>query len=158
MRYRVVVALAVLGTLAAACTPPTDSDASRDTPSPTPTDQVRDVGRDVTPPELDEASGEGLAGQQAVTKGSAGFDYAAGAKGRALIVAVSCGGAGTIKVNVPAVALSFATECGTETPAVTYNQAAVRAAHKAGTVSVEAPSTVSWSATVGRGDPVQEAY
>ncbi|MBX9397562.1 hypothetical protein K4749_29235 [Streptomyces sp. TRM72054] len=72
------------------------------------------------------------------------------------MVAVSCKGDGSITVNVPVVKASFPLQCSVGEPAVTYNQLALSAADKPGTVSVSAPPTVTWSVTVGRGDPASE--
>lgn len=163
-RSRDAVLGLMVAALATACTT-VDDETSEATPASAPASSPDSAGHSttsprqtaaVTPPELDEGSGESLAGRQAATRGNATFDYDAGAKGQALIVAVSCKGTGTIKVNVPVVSMSFPLECGKRTPEVTYNQLAARAAHKAGTVEVTAPSPVTWSVTVGRGEPVQE--
>jgi hypothetical protein len=110
----------------------------------------------VTAPQLDEGLGEIRAGQRAATRGNASFDYVGGERGKALIVAVSCQGGGKITVEVPVVDVSFPLECPAGEPSVTYNQFAFKAAYKAGTVSVTAPSTVTWSVTVGRGDGAEE--
>ncbi|MEU3733919.1 hypothetical protein AB0E81_31680 [Streptomyces sp. NPDC033538] len=71
-------------------------------------------------------------------------------------LAVSCRGTGTIEVSVPVLGTSFPLECGTAEPAVTYNQLAMSSAHKAGTVAVTAPSSVTWALTVGRGNAAEE--
>lgn len=156
------VAWAILLMAAAACTSPeSDSDERSDAPSTSsvpsgagasPTQQASAA----TPPELDAGMGETLAGQRAATRGNASLEYSGGAKGKALIVAVSCKGDGSITVNVPVVKTSFPLECSVGEPAVTYNQLALSAADKPGTVSVTAPSTVTWAVTVGRGDPAAE--
>ena len=89
-----------------------------------------------------------------MTRGSASFSYEAGPQGKALIVAVSC--LGTVKVTVPVLGTDFPLECGTAEPAVTYNQLAMQAAHRAGTVTVTAPSTATWAITVGRGNTAEQ--
>jgi hypothetical protein len=163
-RFRDAVLGLMVAVLATACTSG-DDETSEATPASASASGPDSAGHSttpsrqaaaVTPPELDEGLGESLAGRQAATRGNATFDYGAGAKGQALIVAVSCKGTGTIKVNVPVVSMSFPLECGKRTPEVTYNQLAARAAYKAGTVEVAAPSSVTWSVTVGRGEHVQE--
>ncbi|MFF9457415.1 hypothetical protein [Streptomyces flaveolus] len=112
----------------------------------------------MTPPELDPESGAVFAGRHGVTRGSASFSYEAGAQGKALIVAVSCLGTGTIKVTVPILGTDFPLECGAGEPAVTYNQLAVQAADRAGTVTVTAPSTATWAITVGRGNTAEQEH
>jgi hypothetical protein len=110
----------------------------------------------VRPPELDPQSGEVFAGQRGETRGDASFSYNAGPRGKALIVAVSCLGTGTIKVTVPVLGTDFPLECGTAQPTVTYNQLAVQVAHKTGTVTVTAPPTATWAITVGRGHTAEQ--
>ncbi|MFG3656676.1 hypothetical protein [Streptomyces sp. NPDC047706] len=153
---------AIMLMAATACTSPeSDSDERSDAPSTSSapsaasTSPTQQDGAP-TPPELDTGMGETLAGQRAVTRGNASLEYAGGAKGKALIVAVSCKGDGSITVNVPVVKTSFPLQCSVGEAAVTYNQLALSAADKPGTVSVTAPSTVTWSVTVGRGDPASE--
>ncbi|MFI2913873.1 hypothetical protein ACG2OD_37340 [Streptomyces sp. PDY-4] len=106
------------------------------------------------PPELDDS--EHLAGRQPETKGNASFSYAKGAAGDALIVAVRCQGAGTMKVAVKTVNVSFPLECLAGETTTTYNQVGVSGVEKPGTVSVTAPSGVHWSMTIGRGEPPAE--
>ncbi|MEU4012854.1 hypothetical protein AB0H30_30930 [Streptomyces pseudogriseolus] len=108
----------------------------------------------VEPPELDGS--ERMAGEQPETKGNASFSYAKGAAGDALIVAVRCRGAGTIKVVVKTVNVSFPLECLAGKTRTTYNQIGVSGAEKPGTVSVTTPSEVHWSMTIGRGEPPAE--
>lgn len=158
MRHRVVVASALLLLTVSACTPdpkPT-GDAAPSTPSATapPSAHQADSGS-VTLPELDAAMGEELAGQRAETRGNASFAYTGGERDKALIVAVNCRGVGTITVAVPVMDVSFPLECGAGEPAVTYNQLAMKSAYQPGTVSVTAPSTVTWAVTVGRGEAAQ---
>ncbi|MCZ0988500.1 hypothetical protein [Streptomyces diastatochromogenes] len=106
------------------------------------------------PPELD--ADETLAGRQKATTGNASIAFREGKKGDALIVAVRCQGAGKIKVAVRPVRMSFPLECRADKADTIYNQVAVGGADRSGVVSVEAPSSVRWSMTIGRGAPVQE--
>ncbi|MFE4697231.1 hypothetical protein ACFRIC_09075 [Streptomyces sp. NPDC056738] len=106
------------------------------------------------PPGLD--SGETLAGHQDVTSGSASIAFSEGRKSDALIVAVNCRGTGTIKVAVQSVKVSFPLDCVADEVNTTYNEVAVKGADRAGVVSVQAPSGVRWSMTIGRGTPAQE--
>ncbi|MER8058941.1 MULTISPECIES: hypothetical protein [unclassified Streptomyces] len=106
------------------------------------------------PPELD--ADETLAGRQNATAGNASIDFGKGRKGDALIVAVRCRGAGTVKVAVQSVHVSFPLECLADQVSTTYNQVGVSGADRGGVVSVEAPSSVHWSMTIGRGEPAQE--
>ncbi|WP_242625544.1 hypothetical protein [Streptomyces sp. BK022] len=106
------------------------------------------------PPELD--ADETPAGRQGVTTGNAEVEFAGGRKGDALIVAVRCQGAGAVKVAVRPVQVAFRVECLAGKVGTTYNQVAVSGVDRAGTVSVEAPSAVRWSLTVGRGAPAEE--
>ncbi|WP_316748296.1 hypothetical protein [Streptomyces herbicida] len=106
------------------------------------------------PPELDDD--ETLAGRQSVTNGNASIEFRKGKKGDALIVAVRCQGAGKIKVAVRSVHVSFPLECLAGEVSTTYNQVAIGGVDRSGVVSVEAPSAVRWSMTIGRGAPAQE--
>ncbi|MGW3497187.1 hypothetical protein [Streptomyces sp. NPDC001020] len=106
------------------------------------------------PPELDSA--ETLAGRQKETRGNASFPYGKGKKGDALIVAARCQGQGKIKVVVSSVHTSFSQKCLTGEVSTDYNQIAVTGADRSGVVSVEAPSAVRWSMTIGRGAPPEE--
>ncbi|WP_336112601.1 hypothetical protein [Streptomyces sp. PTD9-10] len=106
------------------------------------------------PPELD--ADETLAGRQKATTGNASIAFAKGRKGDALIVAVRCQGAGRIKVAVRPVHASFRLECLAGKASTTYNQLDLGGAAHSGVASVEAPSSVRWSMTIGRGAPVQE--
>jgi len=105
------------------------------------------------PPELDGT--ETLAGSRGETKGNASFEFSHGNKGEALIVAVHCRGKGTMLVTVKSVDVSFPLECLAGEVSTTYNQVSVTGAERSGTVSVQAPTSVHWSMTVGRGQPVQ---
>jgi hypothetical protein len=106
------------------------------------------------PPKLD--SGETLAGRQNVTSGSASIAFSKGKKSDALIVAVSCQGTGKIKVAVQSVHVSFPLDCVANEVNTTYNEVAVTGVDRSGVVSVEAPSGVRWSMTIGRGEAAQE--
>ncbi|MFF4549709.1 hypothetical protein [Streptomyces sp. NPDC001435] len=103
------------------------------------------------PPELD--ADETLAGRQKVTTGNASTAFSKGKKGDALIVAVRCQGAGKIKVAVRSVHVTFPLECLADQVSTTYNQVGVGGVDRSGVVSVEAPSSVRWSMTIGRGEP-----
>ncbi|MQS99942.1 hypothetical protein FF041_06830 [Streptomyces jumonjinensis] len=70
-----------------------------------------------------------------------------------MIVLVRCQGKGTIKVTVRPVNSSFPLDCVDGEVVTTYNQLALRGVEKKGTVSVQAPSGVRWSMTIGRGEP-----
>jgi hypothetical protein len=106
------------------------------------------------PPELD--ADETPAGRQKATSGDASIEFTKGKKGDALIVAVRCQGKGTIKVAVQSVHVSFPLECLADKVSTTYNQVAVSGVDRSGIVSVEAPTAVRWSLTIGRGAPAQE--
>jgi hypothetical protein len=151
------VASTLLLLTAVACTSGESTDdaaasSAPSTPRPTPSRQ----NSTVKPPELDPESGEVFAGRRGETRGNASFSYNASPQGKALIVAVSCLGPGTIEVAVPVLGTDFPLECGTAEPAVTYNQLAMQAAHRAGTVTVTAPSTATWAITVGRGNTAEQ--
>ncbi|MGW2743951.1 hypothetical protein [Streptomyces sp. NPDC001450] len=106
------------------------------------------------PPRLD--ADETLAARQKATTGNASLAFGKGRKGDALIVAVRCQGAGRIKVAVRSAHVTFPLECLAGQVSTTYNQLAVSGVDRSGVVSVEAPSSVRWSMTVGRGAPAQE--
>lgn len=106
------------------------------------------------PPELD--ADETLAGRQEMTSGNASIAYSKGRKGDALIVAVSCQGKGKIKVVVRSVHVSFSQPCVADKNSTNYNQVDLTGADRNGVASVEAPSAVRWSMTIGHGAPVHE--
>lgn len=106
------------------------------------------------PPELDK--NETVAARQSKTQGNRSIEFDEGEKGDALIVAVRCQGKGTIEVTVRPVSVSFQLECLGDEVSTTYNQVAVAGVEDKGTVSVEAPSTVRWSMTIGRGEAAAE--
>ncbi|MGA5125487.1 hypothetical protein ACPCAG_19600 [Streptomyces pseudogriseolus] len=138
----------------------TDTPVPDDTPSrrPAPSSSAPassgqpDEGRVpvAVPPELDRS--ERMAGQQPETTGSAGFSYAEGAAGDALIVAVRCRGAGTMNVAVSTVSVSFPVRCLAGETRTFYNQVGLSGAEKPGSVRVIAPPGVHWSMTIGRGE------
>lgn len=147
---------------AAACTPH-HTDAKQPTPSTStarsgPATAAATPGstqpRVENPPELDPD--ETLAGRQKATSGNASIDFTKGKKNDALIVAVRCQGKGTIKVAVQSVHVTFPLKCLADQVSTTYNQVDISGVNRSGVVSVQAPSTVHWSLTVGRGTPVQE--
>ncbi|MEU9589385.1 hypothetical protein AB0D84_06565 [Streptomyces sp. NPDC048193] len=133
----------------------TDDAAASSVPGPSRSSPDRHNST-VTPPELDPESGDIVAGRRGATRGNASGSYGAGPPGKALVVAVSCTGTGTIDVAVPVLGTDFPLECGTGEPAVTHHQLAVEAAHRAGTVTVTAPSTATWAITVGRGNAAEQ--
>ncbi|TGN80356.1 hypothetical protein E5082_23240 [Streptomyces griseoluteus] len=59
-----------------------------------------------------------------------------------MVVAVRCQGAGTVKVAVRPVHVSFPLECLAGKVSTIYNQVAVSGVNRDGTVSVEAPPAV----------------
>ena len=52
--------------------------------------------------------------------------------------------------------ISFPLKCDTDDPTPTYNEFALRAAYKPGTIAVTAPSSVIWAVSVGRGNPAAD--
>lgn len=124
---------------------------SADVPRPADTPRPAAVQRSVEPPRLDGA-GETVAGRQGAVRGDGRLGYTGGARGKALIVAVSCQGEGSVSVEVPTVAVSYRLRCGGVVPEVAYDEISLGASHRPGTVVVTAPSAVTWAATVGRGD------
>ncbi|MFJ9203027.1 hypothetical protein [Streptomyces flaveolus] len=151
------MATALLLLMAVGCTSGESTDEASASSAPSTSRPTSSPPRvEVTPPALDPEAGEVFAGRHGETRGNASFSYNAGPQGKALIVAVSCLGTGTIKVMVPVLGTDFPLECGTAEPAVTYNQLATQAAHRAGTVTVTAPSTATWAITVGRGNTAEQ--
>ncbi|MGW1539231.1 hypothetical protein ACWCPM_02850 [Streptomyces sp. NPDC002309] len=147
-----VTAGTLLLLLATACTTPRTGDAAPPAPSsPTPSPTHRTAP--VLAPDLD--SDETLAGRHPATRGNAAFPCTGGPQGKALLVAISCVGGGSVTVDLPRMDSSFRQECDPDTPTETYNQLAVPEAGKPGTVRVEAPTTVTWAVTIGRTDPVE---
>lgn len=109
-------------------------------------------------PELDDS--ETVVARQRETRGGGTFEFGEGEKGDALIIAVRCQGKGEIEVSVKPVNVGFTLECvdseaSTSTSTSTYNQVSVAGVEKKGAVSVQAPSSVRWSMTIGRGEPEQ---
>ncbi|KUN90971.1 hypothetical protein AQJ67_43150 [Streptomyces caeruleatus] len=72
------------------------------------------------------------------------------------MVAVRCQGKGTIKVTVRPTAVSFPLECHDSEVTTVHNQVDIAGAEDEGTVSVEAPTTLRWSITIGRGKATAE--
>ncbi|MFD4712981.1 hypothetical protein ACFWN5_25360 [Streptomyces sp. NPDC058430] len=107
------------------------------------------------PPELDGT--ETVAGRQSGTRGGRTLEYRRGQKGKDLIVAVRCQGKGEIKVSLNPVKVGFPLKCVDGEVTTTYNQVGVTGVEKKGTVSVQAPSTVRWSLTIGRGEAPEGA-
>ncbi len=103
-------------------------------------------------PELDGT--ERLAGQKGETRGSASFGYRRGARGDELIVAVRCEGDGIMRVRLTSAGVSFPLVCRPGETGTTYHRLGVHGVENAGAVHVTAPTTVTWSMTIGRGRPV----
>lgn len=145
-----VTAGTLLLLLATACTTSRTHDAVPPaSPTPSPTHRAASV----EPPDLDPD--ETLAGRHPVTRGDATFAYTGGPKGKALVVAVSCRGRGSVTVDVLDMDSSFRQECEPDTPTVTHNHLEVPEASRPGTVSVGAPTGITWAVTIGRSDPVE---
>ncbi|MFE3637270.1 hypothetical protein [Streptomyces sp. NPDC059168] len=106
------------------------------------------------PPELD--TGETLAGRLGVATGNASIAFGKGGKGEALILAVRCQGAGRMEIAVRPVHVAFPLKCRTGRPTTIYNQVNIGGAENGGVASVEAPSSVRWAMTIGRGAPAPE--
>ncbi|WP_369170515.1 hypothetical protein AB5J49_23075 [Streptomyces sp. R28] len=108
------------------------------------------------PPELDAT--ETIAVEQSETRGNRSLEFGKGKKGDALIVAVRCQGEGTINVTVRPTDLFFPLECLDSEVSTIHHQVDIAGADDKGTVSVEAPTTVRWSMTIGHGKrAVEEA-
>ncbi|MET8580466.1 hypothetical protein ABZX39_06170 [Streptomyces collinus] len=99
-------------------------------------------------PELD--LDETLAGRQEPMTGNASFTFTKGRKGDTLILAVRCQGEGRVEVTVRPVHVAFALRCPADRADTVYHQVRVTGTARGGTASVQAPSTVRWSMTVGR--------
>ncbi|AZQ40518.1 hypothetical protein EJ357_22175 [Streptomyces cyaneochromogenes] len=67
-----------------------------------------------------------------------------------------CQGEGTLNVTVRPTDVSFPLECRDSEVRTIHNQVDVAGAEDKGTVSVEAPTTVRWSLTIGRGEAAAE--
>ncbi|CAL9424431.1 hypothetical protein SUDANB38_01938 [Streptomyces sp. enrichment culture] len=61
-----------------------------------------------------------------------------------------------MRVVVDSVKVSFPLDCVAGKVNTTYNQVGVAGVERSGTVSVQAPSSVEWSMTVGRGKLAQQ--
>ncbi|MFH8468322.1 hypothetical protein [Streptomyces sp. NPDC017991] len=106
-----------------------------------------------SPPESDDTGT--VAGRQGATRGGGTFEFSAGKKGDAPIVAVRCQDEGEIKVSVKPVNVGFPLNCVDGEASTTYNQVGAEGVEKKGTVSLLDPSSVHWSMTVGRGEPAE---
>ncbi|MER6472104.1 hypothetical protein [Streptomyces collinus] len=102
-------------------------------------------------PELD--SDEILAGRQEPITGSTSFAFAGGRKGDTLILALRCQGEGRVEVTVRPVHVAFPLRCAADRAETVYHQVRVTGTAHSGTASVQAPSTVRWSMTIGRTRP-----
>jgi hypothetical protein len=163
MRHRSLVGLAsvpaVLLPMLLACTAGNPHSAPEGSGSPRPVKPTSAVSTGLAQPpvaqtpELD--GGETLVAKRGETKGGGAIEFAEGKKGDALVVAVRCEGRGEISVKVESVGVEFPLECLKGEVTTTYNQIGVQGVEKAGTVSVEAPSAVRWSMTIGRGEAAE---
>ncbi|WP_328838600.1 hypothetical protein [Streptomyces europaeiscabiei] len=92
------------------------------------------------------------------TRNSAHLEFGKARKGegKALTVAVSCEGKGTIEVLLRPMAASFPMDCLDGEVTSIDNQFAIDGAESAGTVSVTASSKVRWSLSIGRGEPAEQ--
>ncbi|MGX1270647.1 hypothetical protein [Streptomyces phaeoluteigriseus] len=130
--------------------PPSGSDLSA--PPWSPSD---DPGEPPAEPPVDQPPGldgrETLTFRQPVTRGSRRVGFGEGKKGDALTVTVRCQGEGSVEVTVRPAAVSFPLACRAGQVTTVQNQFDVSGVEGAGTVTVEAPTAVRWSMTVGRG-------
>ncbi|MFE4683000.1 hypothetical protein ACFRNJ_19515 [Streptomyces sp. NPDC056721] len=143
--------------LVVACSPDhPDSGETSEPAAPSKSESATPVRESVkSPPELDGT--ETVAGRQSGTRGGRILEYRKGQKGQDLIVAVRCQGKGEIKVSLNPVKAGFSLKCVDGEVTTNYNQVGVTGVEKKGTVSVQAPSTVRWSLTIGRGEPPEGA-
>ncbi|MFG2661127.1 hypothetical protein [Streptomyces sp. NPDC048425] len=139
--------------LVVACSPDhPDSGKASKPAGPSKSESSTPAGESVkSPPDLDGT--ETVAGRQRGTRGERTLEYRKGEKGQDLIVAVRCQGKGEIKVSLNPVKARFPLKCVDDEVTTIYNQVGVTGVEKRGTVSVQAPSTVRWSMTIGRGEP-----
>lgn len=104
-------------------------------------------GETVTsPPKL--ASGKPLA-QVASASGNRQIELGKVAAGP-LSVMVNCRGKGTLTVTVQPTNLSFPLQCVAQEVSSTYNELQLSHARSNATVSVTAPSSITWSLTAGQ--------
>jgi hypothetical protein len=91
------------------------------------------------------------------TRGSASMEFGKAKKGdgKALTVGAQCEGKGEIEVSLRPMGGSFTMTCRDGEVSGEYNQFTVEDADRGGTVTVNAPSTVRWSLSVGRGEPAE---
>ncbi|WEH17310.1 hypothetical protein [Streptomyces sp. VNUA24] len=106
-------------------------------------------------PDLDMA--ERIVLRRDGARGSAAMEFGKAKKGdgKALTVGAECEGEGEIEVSLRPMDASFSVACGDGEVSGEYNEFSVEDAVRAGTVTVNAPSTVRWSLSVGRGDPTE---
>lgn len=166
MTRRALVALSLLSASVlaplAACSadshrakPPTRSSATG--AEPTTQNEATDAAQLSVehPPELEE--NETLVAQHAKAHGNRTVPFGSGKKkGQALIVAIRCQGKGTIDVTVRPTDVTFPLECLDSEVSTTYNLVGGSSVSQSGSVSIEAPSSIKWSMTVGRGDAPEE--
>ncbi|MGW1986307.1 hypothetical protein ACWCPJ_28255 [Streptomyces collinus] len=138
--------MATAGTASAGTGPTTTPTAPT---APTGTSAARPLFRRA--PELDPD--DILAGRQEPITGSASFAYTGGRKGDTLILAVRCQGEGGVEVTVHAVHVSFPLRCPADRADTVRHEVRVTGTARGGTASVQAPSTVRWSMTIGRTRP-----
>ncbi|MFF5360939.1 hypothetical protein ACFY4I_16340 [Streptomyces scabiei] len=107
-------------------------------------------------PDLDMA--ERIVLRRDGTRGSASMEFGRARKGdgKTLTVGAQCEGKGEIEVSLRPMGGSFSVTCRDGEVSGDYNQLSVEDADRAGTVTVNAPSTVRWSLSVGRGEPAEE--
>ncbi|MFC9282379.1 hypothetical protein [Streptomyces collinus] len=102
-------------------------------------------------PELDPD--EILAGRREPITGGASFAFTGGRKGDTLILALRCQGEGRVEATVRPVHVAFSLRCPADRADTVYHQVRVTGTARGGTASVQAPSTVRWSMTIGRTRP-----
>ncbi|MFM9590235.1 hypothetical protein ACKI1J_14140 [Streptomyces scabiei] len=107
-------------------------------------------------PDLDMA--ERIVLRRDSTRGSASMAFGRARKGdgQTLSVGAQCEGEGEIEVSLRPMGGSFTVTCRDGEVSGEYNQFTVSGADRAGTVTVNAPSTVRWSLSVGRGEPAEQ--
>ncbi|MFE7764806.1 hypothetical protein [Streptomyces sp. NPDC057438] len=106
-------------------------------------------------PDLDMA--ERIVLRRDGSRGSASLEFGRARKGdgKTLTVGAQCEGKGEIDVSLRPLGASFSVTCGDGEVSGEYNEFSVEDAVRAGTVTVNASSTVRWSLSVGRGDPTE---
>ncbi|WP_333779180.1 hypothetical protein [Streptomyces sp. IBSBF 3136] len=91
-----------------------------------------------------------LAGRLEPTTGNASIAFTGGRKGDTLILALRCQGQGEVSVTVRPVHVAFTLSCPVDRADTVYHEVRVTGTAHSGTATVEAPSTVRWSMTIGR--------